>query len=229
MVIEHKVSSADHFETHHSESETVLCIQHAGNCAVAVEIKDASDEETRILSGSIEASVNLLDNYLLQFDTSTGELFPGLLVKIEDGLTESGGEAHADLNQIVFDRAKNVLSLNNAEQKLVELGILSTGDWTRTSGSNFDPASPGSCITYNLIHEFAHLIDEQGEGTDYEAFDKTVTKYGETKPKESLAEAFTHLILGQNIPDESRLELERIVKLRLSKLRSTIEPSLQNL
>ncbi len=72
------------------------------------------------------------------------------------------------------------------------MGMLAAGEWTKTLPKSKDQGL--SCLTYQLAHEFGHLIDGLSNGNSYERLDPQLSpiRYGTTGFSESFAEAFTY-------------------------------------
>lgn len=202
-----KTTNTEHFIKHHEQDGNVLCVQQNGQCMVAVELKDTDPEQDSAFELATTNAFNALDIFMVKNDIgmTSAELFSGLHIKIGDGLTESGGQAFAEENRIIFDRQKSIMSLSEAEAFLVGEGVLNPGDWTKALPSD-SVDRQGTCLEYNLIHEMAHILDGQGDGAKYHRIPVTEspTKYGEVKEKECFAECFTHLVLGQEISEVAR-------------------------
>lgn len=202
-------SSSVHFEEHHENSETLLCVQHDSTCAVLIELAGTTEQQETIAQQS-ERAVEAMDRF---FGGRFAELFAGTHVRYTHLETSGGGVLH-DQNDIEMDIDKMSMSLVDAEEHLVSIGVLDTGDWTRPVDEQ-TASEPASTAYYNTIHEFAHLMDVRetpsdpwiGIPTEY-----SPTKYGRTKPNEAFAEAFTYLVLGAPISDEARLSVEAKVR-----------------
>lgn len=142
---------------------------------------------------AITYALQLLDKKL---PINVKALISGSVIIIANGLTESGGEADAKEKKIILDLEKNKLSLQEAEDFLVQEKILNEGDWTVTLLKNKD--KKWSCLTYQLVHEFGHIIDGRQKGDSYNRLKPNLspTKYGKNSPSEAFSEAFTYWILG---------------------------------
>lgn len=132
------------------------------------------------------------------------ELIAGTEITIADGQIESGGLTKAEEKKIILDATKNALSLQTAEGFLVEAGYLRLGDWTKALPDIKN--QPWTCLTYQLIHEFGHLVDGLSGGKTYERLGTQLspTKYGETSSSESFAEAFTYWVFELDLKPEAR-------------------------
>lgn len=139
------------------------------------------------------------------------QLIVGTQIVIGEGLIQSGGLTHAEDKKIILDAAKNALSLQTAEDYLVEGGYLNKGDWTNALPSSKD--QKWSCLTYQLIHEFGHLIDGLSIGKPYKRLDSefSPTKYGKTSSSESFAEAFAYWIFDLETSPEAKLAVIEIL------------------
>jgi hypothetical protein len=154
---------------------------------------------------AISEALEILDNKL---PPVVKELVHGSEITIASDLIESGGLTKAEEKKIILDTEKNTLSLQAAENFLVEAGYLRADDWTKALPSLKD--HPWSCLTYQLIHEFGHLIDGQSNGKSYERLntDFSPTKYGETSSLEAFAEAFAYWVLDQSLVPEAQQAVE---------------------
>lgn len=140
-----------------------------------------------------------------------GDTFPvagELLIEIADNITESGGEARAEEDRILFDYEKMKLSLQESEDFLVAEGWIEPGDRTRLLPDIKD--KPWSSLVYDLVHELAHVIDGKVPGDKYERLDPKLapTKYGKRNAREAFAEAFTYWVFGQPVDPEA----EEVIK-----------------
>lgn len=215
MTIETISTNPDHFDTHHENDETIVCMQHAGTCSVLVEV-DGTPEQQAVLERASEKALQKLDAV---FGGRFAEAFSGLHIKF--GQYEDGGEAHQEKNEITFDIEKMSMSLADAENHLVEQGVLNPGDWTRTM-SEEEAAEPGSCLTYNLVHEVYHLIDERAEDGSWTGIDtsQSPTKYGTTKRNEAGAEAFTYMVFGQPIDPMAQSVVQGRIETKVTTISS---------
>lgn len=193
-----------HFEEHHLENgEVVICMQHNGECSVLTEIT-APPEEEKLLASNAQEALERLDQF---FGGRFSEIFPGLHIKIGDGLVEGGALADAPNNRVLADRQKMQLSLKESEELLRE--AFEPGERTRVM-SDEDAAKPGSVLQYELIHELGHILDEQTPGPVGKRVDasESPTKYGrvpdkwhENKDHEAFAEGFTHMVFGAEVSE----------------------------
>ena len=135
---------------------------------------------------------------------SVQELVVATKITIADNLIESGGLTRAKAKEIILDATKNALSLQSAEDFLVGAGYLEPGDWTKALPSSKNQA--WSCLTYQFIHEFGHLIDGLSKGSSYERLgtESSPTKYGKTSLSESFAEAFTYWVFDLTLAREAQ-------------------------
>jgi len=202
MSIETAKASPDHFETHHVDDETMLCMQHNGQCSVLVEV-DGSAEQQIILESAVKKGLEKLDAV---FEGRFAELFAGLQIKF--GEYPGGGEAHQAEGLITFDAERMSMSLADAEAYLVDQGQLNPGDWTRTMSPE-EAMEPGSCLVYNLVHEAGHLIDDTNPDGSLVGIDTRLspTKYGSMKPNEAAAEAFTYKVFSVEIQPNAETEI----------------------
>lgn len=140
-----------------------------------------------------------------------GETFPvagELLIEIADDITESGGEARAEEDRILFDYEKMKLSLQESEDTLVAEGWIEAGERTKVLPNIKD--KPWSSLVYDLVHELGHIIDGKAPGKVYKRLDPQAapTKYGGRNGREAFAEAFTYWVFEQPIS----VEAEQAVK-----------------
>lgn len=130
---------------------------------------------------------------------------------ITNGLIESGGLTKAEEKKIILDADKNALSLQAAEDFLVEAGFLNLNDWTKSLPDSKD--QPWSCLTYQLIHEFGHLIDGLAIGKPYERLSTefSPTKYGTTSSSEAFAEAFAYWTFDLTVAREAQQAIDTVL------------------
>ena len=220
MNLETLSESPRHFETHHENSETLLCMQHGDACSIMVETS-GTPEEQRIIERAAHRALSRLDTL---FDGKFAEAFSGLLIKIGDDLTESGGEAFPDKNEIVLDRRKMLLSLLEAEALMPD--VLDQSDWSGVMSED-EAGKPGSCIEYNIINEVGHILDEQAEdrAAHHVNASESPTKYGrqsdqfhEDKDHEAFAEGFTYKAYNQPITEVMNLAVSRAIEARVTHI-----------
>lgn len=166
------------------------------------------------ISGVNENSCNQALNEALgllakKLPPAVKQLVSNTKVVIGDGLIESGGFTNAENKQITLDASKNVLSLQEAENFLIGAGYLNPGDWTKAL-----PLSKNrkwSCLTYQFVHEFGHLIDGLCDGEAYKRLSAQAspTKYGITSASESFAEAFAYWIFELDILSEAKISVTK--------------------
>jgi len=151
-----------------------------------------------------QAAINEAEALLCtKLGKSAKKLLAPLTIKIGDNLTDSGGQAFAEKNLILFDAGKNKMSLQAAEDLLAGHKVLKKGDWTSVLMSSKD--KPWSCLTYQLIHELGHIVDGQvDDGNQYRRVDAkgSPTLYGTGKSSEAFAELFTYWVFGAEIAEE---------------------------
>ena len=142
--------------------------------------------------------------------------FPGLTIYFADGVITSGGEALAAQNAIIIDTTKALMTLQHAENYLVELGILNPGDWTALADAD---TIQGELA---VVHELGHILEatvhrEEGVAfADLRRVDAT-TKYGQLKAKEDYAEAFVYEVYRGSLErSRSDLILTDIAQIRQS-------------
>ncbi len=208
-----------HFEEHHLENgEAAVCMQHNGECSVLIEIA-GSPEEEKLLAGNAEKALDRLDQF---FDGRFAELFPGLHIKIGDGLVEGGALADAANNRVLADRQKMLINLKESEELLKE--FFEPGERTRVMSAE-ETAEPGSVLQYELIHEIGHLLDEQPPGPAGKRVDasESPTKYGRVPDKwhankdhEAFAEGFTHMVFGADVSPRMQEAVQSAVEARVS-------------
>ncbi len=134
----------------------------------------------------------------------------GLTIRLGDDLVEGGGEAKAEENLIHLDRKKMAMSLQDAEDLLVGLGLFNPGERTKTLHKQKD--KPWSCLTYELIHETGHIADWKLPGAKYNRVraELSPTKYGKQNSWEAFAEIFTYWVLGTPIQDSAQKIMKSI-------------------
>ncbi|MEI7632067.1 MAG: hypothetical protein WCJ60_01970 [bacterium] len=166
-----------------------------------IEIKGMSDEACqRAVNEATEVLSKRLPSYVQK-------LIFGTEITIANGLIESGGLTKAEEKKIILDATKNALSLQSAEDLLVSAGYLEPGDWTKALP--FSKEQPWSCLTYQLVHEFGHLIDGLSSGEPYDRLGTqfSPTKYGETSPSESFAEAFAYWVFELDLEPDAQQDV----------------------
>ena len=166
---------------------------------------------------ALDVSLELLNTKL---SSNIKNLMAGAVIVIGDGLIESGGQTDAESRRITLDAGKNKLSLQAAEDLLDGVGYLNAGDWTKALPTSKN--SEWSCLTYQLVHEFGHLVDGLSEGAMYKrlSMDLNPTKYGSTNTSESFAEAFAYWIFGLELSPEASQVVDKITattNMRLSE------------
>jgi hypothetical protein len=161
---------------------------------------EVSEDNTEAARRALDTAASLL---LRKLPGRLVNQIRGTKVFIDNGLTEGGGVANAEEKTILLDSEKNKLSLQKAEDYLVQEGYLNQGDWTKAIPQQKD--EEWSCLTYQTIHEVGHLVDFLAEGESYKRLEghHSPTKYGESGPVEAFAEAFTYWILDQDIDPEA--------------------------
>lgn len=144
-------------------------------------------------------------------------LFKDTTITIGDNLIDLGAKANAEKMEIILDAQKNSLSLKDAENFLVSQSILNPGDWTKTFTQNTEQ---WSCLIYQLIHEFGHIVDGNVLGEKYHriSVDFSPTKYGNKDESEAFAEIFTYWVFGAKLGNN----LSSIVENTISKISSNI-------
>lgn len=127
---------------------------------------------------------------------SYGVVCGGVTVRIGSGLVDGGGEARAEENLILLDREKMGMSLQDAEDLLVQMEMYNPGERTKTLPDVKD--MPFSCLIYELVHETGHIADGKLPGPKYSraSSELSPTKYGKQNERESFAEIFTYWVLG---------------------------------
>ena len=215
MELKNVLTHPQHFQKSHSADDTNICLSLDGLCSIGIVIQTSVAREASDLETAINNALERVGAYpAANHDTNVAELFQGLLIEIGDGLTDSGGEAFAQENRIVLDRRKMLNSLTEAETYLVSQGVLDQGDWTATMDKN-SAERPGSCLEYNLVNELGHLITDPFEA-EIPADTISPTRYGQTKPKESIAESFARLVFGLEVPAVTKDFIdERITSMRV--------------
>lgn len=152
-------------------------------------------------------ALSLLEHKLSQVQQ---KLIAGTNIEIVDGVITSGAQTDAINKKIILDASKNFLSLVAAENLLVKAEILNPGDWTKAL--TFAKNEPWSCLTYQLAHEFGHIIDGLNPGEPYTRMKVNLspTKYGLASPTESFAEVFTYWIFDLPIDRKAKQIIEEL-------------------
>jgi hypothetical protein len=99
-----------------------------------------------------------------------------------------------------LDHFKNELSLQEAEDILVEAKILRRNDWVGVLEEC--KLSKWSCLRYQLVHEIGHIVD--GLSDKKLAYSRLDTKYsptmyGSVNKSEAFAEAFTYAVYNAKL------------------------------
>ncbi len=138
------------------------------------------------------------------------KLIAGTEIEIADGVITSGANTDAKNKKIILDATKNSLSLVSAENLLVKAEILSPDDWTKAL--TYAKNEPWSCLTYQLVHEFGHIIDGLSPGESYNRMsaDLSPTKYGSANQTESFAEVFAYWIFDLPIDAKAKQIIEEL-------------------
>jgi hypothetical protein len=157
---------------------------------------------------AVNFALDLLDHKL---PASIKKLIHGTEVEIVTGAIESGALTNAEEKKITLDAKKNELSLVEAENLLVKVNILRAGDWVKAL--TFAKNEPWSCLTYQLVHEFGHLIDGISSGDSYNRLSPKLspTKYGSTSSSESFAENFAYWIFDLDIDSKASRVIESLL------------------
>lgn len=142
---------------------------------------------------AIAQAINLLE---IALKSSYDSVCSGVTVRIGDSLVEGGGEARAEENLILLDRGKMGMSLQDAEDLLVKMGMFHAGERTKTLSGMKD--LPFSCLVYELVHEMGHIADGKLPGPKYKRVNPALspTKYGKQNDREAFAEIFTYWVTG---------------------------------
>ncbi len=159
-------------------------------------------------SQALDDAFNLLDKKL---PLAVKQLIASTKIIIGSGLIESGGFTNAEERIITLDAGKNALTLQAAEDFLIEAGYLNLGDWTKALPLSKD--QKWSCLTYQLVHEVGHLVDGLSSGNAYKRLSTQLspTKYGAVGTSESFAEAFAHWVFDLDILPEARQAITEIL------------------
>ena len=149
-----------------------------------------------------------------RIQAALGDTFPvagELLIEIADNITESGGEARAEEDRILFDYEKMKLSLQESEDILVAEGYIEPGERTKVLPDIKDKR--WSSLVYDMVHELAHVIDGKMSGDKYERLDPKLapTKYGKRNAREAFAEAFTYWVFGQPVDPEAERAIKEVL------------------
>ncbi|MHB1864878.1 MAG: hypothetical protein ACYCPS_01780 [Candidatus Saccharimonadales bacterium] len=152
-----------------------------------------------------------LDILEVKLSSSAKSIINGTIVQIANGLIQSGASTDAEHKKIILDADKNSLSLQEAEDLLVSEGILNPDDWTRALV--FVKNEPWSCITYQLIHEFGHIIDGLSKGNKYKRLkpEFSPTKYGKENETEAFSEAFSYWLFDLNMAPEAKQVIASVI------------------
>lgn len=144
-------------------------------------------------SAAIEQAIDLLKAAL---QGSFNTVCSGVTVRIGNGLVDGGGEASAEENLILLDREKMGMSLQDAENLLVRMGMFNPGERVKTLPESKD--KPFSCLVYELVHEMGHIADGKLPGPKYKRANAELspTKYGKQNKWEAFAEIFTYWVTG---------------------------------
>lgn len=210
-----------HFETFHAnDGETMVCLGDSNDCQIGVEIDAGYDQdEIQQLIESTKIALDTVDQYT---EGKAGEIFGGLQVKISEGDTIGGGQAEADVNQIVLNGRKMLLSIAQMRQ--------ASGAYSEDELSSFpDQHKPGGALEYTLVHEMGHVLDGQTQaGVPYHRVpaNESPTQYGQkpdqwnsqNKDHEAFAEGFAHAVYGMPISQVMEDALQETISSRIKEL-----------
>lgn len=170
--------------------ETFLYGQQVLGQPIAVEIQGEIPNGCR---EAIDQAVNFLETAL---EDNFIAVCSGVTVRIGDNLVEGGGEARAEENVILLGRRKMEMSLQKAEDLLVQMEMFEPGERTKTLP--YDKDLPFSCLVYEFVHEMGHIADGKLPGPKYRHTNPELspTKYGKQNEREAFAETFTYRVMG---------------------------------
>jgi hypothetical protein len=170
------------------------------------------DTKVTGISGSdclsvISFALNLLEERLPR---TSQKLVSSVDVVIANGLINSGAQTIAEDKKIILDAEKNSKSLDDAEKLLVNAKILNKGDWTKALPHA--KHEPWSCLSYQLVHEFGHLLDGLNVGSKYNRLNASLspTKYGSVNSSEAFAEAFAYWIFDLPLEVKAKEVIDKI-------------------
>ncbi len=169
--------------------------------SVVFEIQGAAEPAlTRMLDFTLEKLTHRLGN-------RANQLIGNVTVKIGPGLVDGGGQAIAEESLALLDYEKMKLTLQEAEDSLVQAGIFEPGQRTNVLPNIKD--EPWSTIVYELTHEMGHIIGEQS-GVNMDTA-LSPTKYGRKAPHEAFAEAFTYWVFDIDQHEGAILTLQNLI------------------
>lgn len=211
---------ATHFETHHENGETIICVSSGGECKILVEITPGyTAEEEALITQSTENALQAIDSLL---DGKLGDIFVGLHIKIGEDITEGGGKAIAEENAVLLNGRKMLLSIDQMREV--------SGAYDETELADFpDTQRPGGTLEYTLVHETGHILDGQTEsGDQYHRVSaiESPTTYGkdvdewndDNKDHEAFAEGFAHLAYGMPVSPSLEASVRDTIRLRLEEV-----------
>lgn len=159
-----------------------------------------SPEEQASLKSALEAGFEQLNTF---FEGNFTQLFKGLEIQVDDGLTKGGGQAFGRENRIVFDRQKMLMPLAKADAYLAQQGYMDSGDRLRAVPPEFHDKP---CIAYEVVHEIGHILQERSGVSlpDGLAALSPSNLYNRdpTKPHEAFAEGFAYMVFGHPVAPE---------------------------
>lgn len=140
------------------------------------------------------------------------QILGGSEIIIANGLINGGGLTNAEEKKIFLDADKNRLSLEEAEDILVATGYLHEGDWRSALPTIKNEA--WSCLVYQLVHEFGHLVDGLCGGQTYKRLSVATspTKYGQLNEAEAFAEAFAYWIFDLKMSSRAKQVVELVLE-----------------
>lgn len=180
---------------------------HLGDAETGIDFVGLGETgSAELLADSARAATEKLQQ---AFDGKLTQAFPDLKIYFGDGIIEGGGEAFPDENAIVIDATKGKMTVADAENFLVSIGSLETGDWTNIVGPD---------VTYaeiTIVHELGHLLETKmhgAQGVALEGLDHadSPTKYGreaDQKPgpnNEDYPESLVYEVYGAGVDDARR-------------------------
>ncbi|MFY9228191.1 MAG: hypothetical protein WAO28_02590 [Candidatus Microsaccharimonas sp.] len=209
-----------HFETHHENGETIICVSSSGECKILVEITPGyTAEEEMLITQSTENALQAIDRLL---GGKSGDIFAGLHIKIGEDITEGGGKAIAEENTVLLNGRKMLLSIDEMRE------ISGAYDDAELAGFA-DTQRPGGTLEYTLTHEMGHILDGQTEaGDQYHRVSaaESPTRYGrdadewndDNKDHEAFAEGFAHLAYGMPVSSSLEASVRDTIQSRLAEV-----------
>lgn len=210
----------EHFDVHHKNGETLMCMTSGSKCKVLVEIMAGySIEEEQQLIASTTNALQAINQFT---NGKATDIFADLRIKIGENMTEGGAKAIAEENQVLLNGRKMLLSVAEMKQ--------ASGACNDKELVNFrNKHQPGGALEYTLVHEIGHILDGQtktGEAYHRIAASESPTKYGretddwhgDSKDHEAFAEGFAHAVYDMSISKAMKIAVRKTIDARTQEV-----------